>query len=114
MSNEKYSIKEIAGWSDETCIEKDKELEFRLLDLRTILRYALKTDETLNNLKAVLKKGLKVGYAVECPNCHVKYMVYPEVINHKEKVKCQDCGCEYLQCENIFGITVDDICVSFE
>lgn len=114
MSDETYSIKDIANWSDEVCTEKGKELEFRLFDLRAILRYALKTDETLNNLKALLKKGLKVGYAVRCPNCFVKYMVFPEDLDHLNKVKCQDCGHEYMQCENIFGITVDNICVSFE
>lgn len=113
MSDETYSIKDIANWSDDVCIEKGKELEFRVIDIRTILRYALKTDETLNNLKEVLKMGRRIQYAIECPNCHVKYRSYPEHIKHKSKVICQDCGHEYLQCENIFGITVDDICVSF-
>ena len=108
-----FDIAEMAAWSDEECKVKDKELKFKVADVRNILRSIVtlnkdlkEAQDKLNLVRITLARGLMTGYKVVCPHCGREYIVNSMELNRKSKVTCKVCGTEYKEDENIDGITV--------
>lgn len=104
--NIKLDPQEIIKWTDEECAKNDKSFHIAAIDVRNILRELVAVYERLNLLDSILKKGEMTGYIIECPKCHVRYVVSTSDLNRGVNIRCQDCGEEYVQDQNIYGIDV--------
>ena len=107
-----FSLNEMMKWTDEECKAKDKELKFKVADVRDILKSTVDLKEqldlvtsNLNLLKSVISRGLFDGYRVTCPNCKENKIVSSMDLNRKEEVTCSNCGTKYKENENISGIS---------
>lgn len=106
-------VVDIAEWTDEQCTEYNKAPIVSAEGIRDLARAIVnlitnshKLEQELNTFKAVLGSGQAIGYTIKCPHCGVEYNIRFEELNYGNPITCMDCGKEYLQNENIQGITL--------
>ena len=99
-----FTVADMTSWTDEECEAKEKEFQFKISDLRDILKSLLKVGADFNLLKNTLEKGLMTGYTIKCPHCNREYVVSSMELNRESNVTCKVCGTEYKEDENIKGI----------
>ena len=114
LMTSEFTIAEVAKWTDEECEAKEKEFQFKITDIRDILKSLLQvnkdlvtTKQNLNLLKTTLSKGLMRGYQVMCPHCKREYVVNSMELNREGAITCKICGTEYKENENIKGLEME-------
>lgn len=107
-----FSLAEMYNWTDEECKAKDKELKFKVADVRDIFKSVVslkqqlnETTEKLNLMKNIISKGLMTGYNIVCPKCGEKHQVSSADLKRNEEIVCEKCGEKYVESRNIKGIT---------
>ena len=106
-------VADMVNWTDEECEAKDKEIRFRVSDMRDVLKAFVSANEKFsttlekfNLLKTTLAKGQMTGYKIRCPHCQREYVVNSMDLHRTSTIQCKICGTEYKEDENIKGITV--------
>lgn len=107
----KYFEKKVAEWTDEECDELDRIHTMSSRVLRAAMQkfekacdIAKRLQEELDMLKDGLSTGKFKGYAIKCPHCGVEYNIDFKDLNYNKPITCMDCGKEYIQNQNIYGL----------